>query len=619
MPSRFAILIGSSTYAEKSGLSNLLGPKNDVHILGDLLANPSIGQFDSVMKFVDADSRTVGSAVEETFSSALRDDLLLLYYSGHGKLDVRGDLCLTTSDTKVSALRATSIPLVLLSSIVNDSPCNRIIVILDCCYSGAAGRAFLKGAFDEQIRQLEGAGRHIISASSAIQTAKEREHASDGIIMGDFTRVLAGGIRTGSADIDQDGIISVLDAFEFIRMELRGQTPQHWGFRTSGHLMVARNHRPEQQTVVADDPSGSSLPVNITNSNLLSPSRSDGSALSESSMPQSSRITAAGPIPTYSTEELLQELDVQINARKQEISQLVVAQRFESARRQAQVAAKIALIGRWLSVFLPPAVVITVSMVSSYADRYLILGFVTPLAVSLTYTFLRPWVDQRIASTLVRPANENVEALKVELDATREGSEYNRLCDLREKLTIMIQRNSVKAMENIIMSARERQTRAKQEMALRIAEGRKAAAYLDNVLNEIEDWRKRARLALQQGREDLAKEALLAVSRREQISEKKRPQYDRSRSAEEAGVKRLRQMHSAIEEMQIIRNEALAAPDAFSPNSEEMQHFIQCAMFASMDMPGVEFPQMEPRVSEHWLAAELARLKSDSQNPESDA
>jgi uncharacterized caspase-like protein len=69
--------------------------------------------------------------------SAAPADLFLIYYSGHGKLDRKGRLCLATADTSQGALLATSIPPRNLRDLVEESDCDQVVLLLDCCYSGA--------------------------------------------------------------------------------------------------------------------------------------------------------------------------------------------------------------------------------------------------------------------------------------------------------------------------------------------------------------------------------------------------------------------------------------------------------------------------------------------------
>src|SRR5689334_6200573 len=111
MGRRFALLIGTSEYNSDSGLTKLNKPRNDVESLFKLLVDPNIGRFQITSEnlFINVSSDLVGPAIEDFFANKKSDDLLLLYYAGHGQLSLNGKLHLTTSNTRRSVLRSTSI------------------------------------------------------------------------------------------------------------------------------------------------------------------------------------------------------------------------------------------------------------------------------------------------------------------------------------------------------------------------------------------------------------------------------------------------------------------------------------------------------------------------------
>jgi hypothetical protein len=124
----------------------------------------------------------------------------------------------------------------------------RQVVILDCCFSGAFGLA--KGdTQDVRLEELfgesaeESRGRAVLTASRATENSFEGASPTGGASTGSvFTSVLLDGLRTGKADKNQDGFVSVKEAYEYAYAEVRKQggkqTPQHWLYGGEGADVV---------------------------------------------------------------------------------------------------------------------------------------------------------------------------------------------------------------------------------------------------------------------------------------------------------------------------------------------------------------------------------------------
>ena len=96
-----ALLIGNSTYpADEHNLQPLKGPVKDIAALNRALVDRSAGLFADVdvTLLPEATSARVIRALGRFFDSADRDDVLLLYFSGHGKLD-QPDVCTSACRT----------------------------------------------------------------------------------------------------------------------------------------------------------------------------------------------------------------------------------------------------------------------------------------------------------------------------------------------------------------------------------------------------------------------------------------------------------------------------------------------------------------------------------------
>ncbi|MDU9048465.1 MAG: DUF1566 domain-containing protein [Candidatus Electrothrix sp. Rat3] len=243
MPEKYAILIASSEYSTESGLTRLRCPENDVDALDAILSSPDFGNFTETFVFRNASSDKIRPALNSVLVNAEKDDLILIYFSGHGKLNRLGHLCLATANTDCKALEATSVRAATIKSYFDLSYSRKKILLLDCCFSGAAGEEFAptKGGIDGELRSIsQGEGTFIMTASSSVQTAVEKEGDQYGL----FTKHLVQGIRSGEADKNEDGFVDMQELYDYVHAKVReegAQEPMQWGQDVKGKLIISRS------------------------------------------------------------------------------------------------------------------------------------------------------------------------------------------------------------------------------------------------------------------------------------------------------------------------------------------------------------------------------------------
>jgi uncharacterized caspase-like protein len=127
---------------------------------------------------------------------------------------------------------------------VSESACKEVVLLLDCCYSGAVEQG-LKGddVVNSQLRAIQTAGFFTLTASTSIQSASETETDHHGRVMGRFTAAIVDGIQSGGADLYQKGEIRLTDLKAHIERTIRGQTPQFFAHAGSGDPLVSYNPR----------------------------------------------------------------------------------------------------------------------------------------------------------------------------------------------------------------------------------------------------------------------------------------------------------------------------------------------------------------------------------------
>ncbi|KAA2245912.1 caspase family protein, partial [Solihabitans fulvus] len=88
----------TDTYQDTT-FSQLRAPHADAEALAAVLRDPEIGDY-SVEVLTNTPAHEVKVRVNRLFSTAHRDDLILLYVSGHGVKDEAGRLYLVSTDTE---------------------------------------------------------------------------------------------------------------------------------------------------------------------------------------------------------------------------------------------------------------------------------------------------------------------------------------------------------------------------------------------------------------------------------------------------------------------------------------------------------------------------------------
>jgi roadblock/LC7 domain-containing protein len=243
---RLALVVATSTYADP-GLRQLRAPAQDAADLAQVLADPGIGGF-TVTTVIDQPAQQIRLAVEDFLAGRGTGDLLLVYLSCHGKLDDYRRLYLAATDTRLDRLGATGVESAWVLDQLEHCRARRQVLILDCCFSGAFAHG-AKGEADLGLRDRllgQGRGRVVLTASTAAEYSFEGKPTNADIPGGSvFTAALVQGLRTGAADLDGDGHVSVDDAYAYVFDQVQAagaaQTPQRSLYGAEGRILLARS------------------------------------------------------------------------------------------------------------------------------------------------------------------------------------------------------------------------------------------------------------------------------------------------------------------------------------------------------------------------------------------
>ncbi|KAM3113608.1 caspase, EACC1-associated type [Phormidesmis sp. 146-33] len=255
---KVALLIGVSEY--EPGLNPLPAAVRDVEAMQEVLRHPDFGMFDEIILLKNPRLLEMRQAIAALFSDRDTDDLVLLYFSGHGVTDEYGKFFFTNRDTQKRGRldKATIVEASFVHGLMDACDSERQVIILDCCHSGAFPedlKARDVGGTIDLKQQLGGRGRIVLTSSAATEYSFER----DGEDLAIYTRYLVEGIRTGAADLDGDGAVSVNELHDYVKAKVKkaapAMQPERYVFQDGEKILLAkapisdpkRNYRKEVQ------------------------------------------------------------------------------------------------------------------------------------------------------------------------------------------------------------------------------------------------------------------------------------------------------------------------------------------------------------------------------------
>ena len=244
-----ALLIGNSTYpADEHNLQTLKGPVKDIAALNRALIDRDTGLFADieVALLPEATAARAIRALGRFFGTATRDDVLLVYFSGHGKLDQSGRLHLCMQDTESTDLLSTAVSSARIKEFAEASRARNVVIVLDCCYAGAFRGADLG-------ETVAGPGRYVLTSCRGTQLANDAT-VENGTSF--FTQHLVDGLLGAAADQDGDGYVTFSDLYAFVDRQLREggkQIPQR-RVDGDGDVRLAKRPQPAHAEATAAEP-----------------------------------------------------------------------------------------------------------------------------------------------------------------------------------------------------------------------------------------------------------------------------------------------------------------------------------------------------------------------------
>ncbi|HKE22278.1 MAG TPA: caspase family protein [Bryobacteraceae bacterium] len=241
----WAVVIGISKYDNVPPQAQLHFADRDAQEFAAFLRSPSGGGFPSDHIQLLLNERATLPAVRTALGtwlprSAERDDLVYVFFAGHGVAEGDHDGYLLARDSDPQNLYATALSISELDRIVSQRlRARNVVLIADACHAGNLGWAS-RGSADEVLvsRYLTEIGRSgegilRLLASRADERSYEDQQWGGG--HGAFTYSLLEGLR-GQADRDHDGIVRAGELIEYVSSMVPQQTKALQHPQAAGHI-----------------------------------------------------------------------------------------------------------------------------------------------------------------------------------------------------------------------------------------------------------------------------------------------------------------------------------------------------------------------------------------------
>lgn len=166
--------------------------------------------------------------------------------------------------------------------------------------------------------------------------------------------------------------------------------------------------------------------------------------------------------------------------------------------------------------------------------------------------------------------------------------------------------NPEKMLDQLLIEMREQLARTKREVAAAIADEKKLAQQVEREKQAAEDWERRAMLAVQEGKDELAKQALMRYNEHLQNAQQLHEAWARHKADVESLKNSLRELHDKIEEAKRKKNVLVARQrraEAQSRMQETMSSMSNQSAFESFRRMEEKIDDMERQA---LAAAELA-------------
>lgn len=210
LPGAMVLLVGVGTHIAGSRLPDVPAAKATVTELGEVFVQRCGLARDRLRVLVDPrDPIELGRALDEVIQRA--EDVLLVYYVGHGLLDPDGNLYLATqaTDDPLRGLAYRAFPCTALRDALAECRARSIVAVLDCCFSGRADAPVSRVMVDSFDRGYVGGG-YVLASAAPESVALAPVGARYTAFSGEVVRLLREGDPTAPPELTLDRVYESL-------------------------------------------------------------------------------------------------------------------------------------------------------------------------------------------------------------------------------------------------------------------------------------------------------------------------------------------------------------------------------------------------------------------------
>lgn len=222
---RWAVVVGIGEYASPD-IPDLEFARADAQAMYDFLTSSAAGPFEEDHILFLTDENATGAAMREAMFVFLQqadwDDLVVIYYAGHGAPDPNrpDNLYLLPHDSDLDAMAATAFPMWdVKTALRRQIKAERVIVIADACHSAGTQEDDVRGIWGDQ-NAIAGGFAQLFTPSRrlSITAADTNEFSLEDARWGGhgvFTHFLLEALK-GKGDLNGDGIVTFNEVYQYV-------------------------------------------------------------------------------------------------------------------------------------------------------------------------------------------------------------------------------------------------------------------------------------------------------------------------------------------------------------------------------------------------------------------